>query len=547
VTAQFDHDCTICHSTAVWQPSTFNHATSIFPLTGTHATTRCQDCHLNGNYTTTPTDCYSCHQTDFNNSTNPNHVTGNYPHNCVECHSTTDWTGAAFDHNRAAFPLTGAHQTVECTQCHVNGQFSGTPQDCFACHEQRFNGTTNPNHVTNQFSHTCQQCHSTTAWTPSTFNHANTTFPLTGAHTSTACNLCHVNGQYANTPTACYACHEANFTQVTDPNHVTGNYDHNCTVCHSTTAWTPASIDHSTTAFPLTGAHTTVACAQCHVNGQFHGTPADCYTCHLTNYAQVTDPNHVVGNYNHTCTICHSTTAWSPATIDHSTTAFPLTGAHTTVACALCHVNGQFNGTTTDCYTCHTTNYNNAANHQSSQYPHTCTTCHNTTAWQPSTFNHATTAFPLTGAHITTACQLCHVNGQFAGTPSDCYFCHQTDYNGATNPNHNAAHFPTACQTCHTTITWNGATFDHDGPYFPIYSGNHRNEWTTCADCHTNAADFAVFSCITCHEHSRSNTDGEHDEVSGYTYTATSCYTCHPRGNGGDRSPHIQNRQRNDR
>jgi nitrate/TMAO reductase-like tetraheme cytochrome c subunit len=545
VSGQFDHNCSTCHTTAGWEPATFDHNLSRFPLTGTHATTRCQECHINGQFTNTPLECYSCHRTNYEQSTNPNHVAGNYPHECGVCHGTVNWTGASFDHNQTAFPLTGAHGPLTCVQCHVNNQYAGTPTACFACHEQRFNNATNPNHVANQFSHDCLQCHTTAAFTPSTFNHATTAFPLTGAHAAAACNLCHVNGQYTNMPTACYSCHQANYEQATDPNHVAGQYDHACATCHSTSGWSPASIDHSTTAFPLTGAHTTVACALCHVGGQFHGTPADCYSCHTANYNGAA--NHQSSQYPHTCTTCHSTAAWRPSTFNHATTAFPLTGAHTTVGCTQCHVNGQFPGTPTDCYTCHTTDYNNAENHVSGQYPHTCLTCHNTTAWDPSSFNHSTTAFPLTGAHRTVACPLCHVNGQYQGTPTACFFCHQTDYNSTTTPNHNAAHFPTACLNCHTTTSWAGATFDHDGPYFPIYSGNHRNEWTTCADCHTNPSDFAVFSCITCHEHSRSNTDGEHDEVSGYTYTATSCYTCHPRGNGGDRAPRLHHPQRNDR
>jgi hypothetical protein len=108
--------------------------------------------------------------------------------------------------------------------------------------------------------------------------------------------------------------------------------------------------------------------------------------------------------------------------------------------------------------------------------------------------------------------------------------CHQTDYNGTSNPSHSAAGFPTDCASCHTTTQWSGATFDHDGMYFPIYSGSHRGRWSSCADCHTSSSDYAVFTCTTCH--TASNTNGHHRGVSGYVYQSQACYSCHPRGRG---------------
>ncbi len=170
------------------------------------------------------------------------------------------WSPATFDHNNTAFQLTGAHTTAQCALCHVNGQFHGTPTDCWSCHQGNFNQTTNPNHVTAQFSHACNDCHSTTAWQPASFDHGATAFPLTGAHTTVNCTQCHINNVYTGTPTACYACHQDDFEGVTDPNHVTNQFDHDCTVCHSTVDWSPATFNHASTAFPLTGAHTAVQC-----------------------------------------------------------------------------------------------------------------------------------------------------------------------------------------------------------------------------------------------------------------------------------------------
>jgi hypothetical protein len=116
----------------------------------------------------------------------------------------------------------------------------------------------------------------------------------------------------------------------------------------------------------------------------------------------------------------------------------------------------------------------------------------------------------------------------FSGTPSDCFSCHRGQYESVSNPNHAAAGFPRTCGDCHSTTTWSGARFTHGR--FPIYSGSHAGKWTTCNDCHTNAADYQVFSCINCHAHEKNSTDRDHDEVRNYVYNSTSCYSCHPNG-----------------
>ena len=111
-----------------------------------------------------------------------------------------------------------------------------------------------------------------------------------------------------------------------------------------------------------------------------------------------------------------------------------------------------------------------------------------------------------------------------------CVSCHQADYNGTTNPGHQSAGFPTDCASCHTTATWQGAKFDHDGPFFPIYSGSHRGRWNSCSDCHTVVSDLRQFSCLTCHEHNKTEMDSKHRGRSGYQYVSTACLSCHPSG-----------------
>jgi hypothetical protein len=225
--------------------------------------------------------------------------------------------------------------------------------------------------------------------------------------------------------------------------------------------------------------------------------------------------------------------AWRPATFDHELSRFPLRGAHVSVDCAQCHVGGRFTGTPTDCYACHQQDYNQTTNpnHVSLRFPKKCEDCHSTDAWRPASFDHNVTRFPLTGAHRRVDCASCHSGGRFTGTPTDCYACHQADYNRTTNPNHSASRFPTQCQACHNTGAWRPASFDHDARSFPIFSGTHRGQWSTCADCHVNPSNFRAFECIRCHQHSnRADVDNDHRGVSGYVYQSAACYSCHPTG-----------------
>ena len=157
-----------------------------------------------------------------------------------------------------------------------------------------------------------------------------------------------------------------------------------------------------------------------------------------------------------------------------------------------------------------------------------CVMCHSTNpGWMPALIDHD--FFPLTLGHDIQDCASCHNVGDFSDISTDCFACHESDYDQTTNPNHVAANFPTDCAECHTTNPgWIPAEFDHDGSYFPIYSGVHRNEWNDCIDCHINPSDYSVFTCLTCHE--RNDTDDDHEDVADYIYESNACLQCHPDG-----------------
>ncbi|HKK20795.1 MAG TPA: hypothetical protein VJ983_04920 [candidate division Zixibacteria bacterium] len=531
---QLGTNCENCHSPRDWKNRQNNldlHASRGFALTGAHAVADCEACHegySRQEYAGTPVNCYGCHADAYNQTTEPNHREAGFPTECESCHRAASgtWRGVDFIHP-ASFPLTGGHQGVACQDCHTSG-YTNTNPDCYSCHSADFTSTNDPPHESGGFPHDCKLCHTIVAWQPAQFDHSTTSFPLTGAHVQVSCASCH-SGGYTGTPTDCYSCHQTEFVNTTDPNHAQSGFSHTCTQCHTTTAWNPANFDHSSTGFALTGAHANTSCLSCHSSG-YAGTPTDCYSCHQSDYQGTSDPNHVAQGFPTTCQDCHSTTNWSSATFDHSTTGFALTGAHASTTCISCHSSG-YAGTPTDCYSCHQSDYQGTTdpNHVAQGFPTTCQDCHSTTNWSSATFDHSTTGFALTGAHATATCVSCHSSG-YTGTPTACYACHSSDYQGTTDPNHQAAGFPTDCQSCHSTSGWSPANWDHDSQYFPIYSGTHSGRWNTCADCHVDQSSFAVFECINCHEHNKTDTDRHHTDVRNYQYLSTACYNCHPRG-----------------
>ena len=508
-------DCAECHNPEKWvpvgKPPTFRHDTTGFALESAHAQVSCRGCHRTLEFNQVGTACADCHKDAHR---------GELGASCEACHTPATWTNQRemFQvHSRTRFPLFASHSRLDCTACHRNQQpyqYKTTPAECGNCHLPTYLRTTNPSHVQSGFSRRCEDCHNVTSptWRSARFSHPES-FPLAGGHSALACARCHTSGNYAGTSSACVSCHQATYAATTNPNHVAGRIPTTCENCHTISSWRPAKFDHEQTRFPLTGAHNRTDCAKCHVGGRYTGTPTDCNSCHQANYAATTNPNHKASGFPTQCQSCHTTSAWRPANFDHQATRFPLTGAHQRVDCARCHAGGRYTGTPTDCYSCHQTNYASTTNpnHQASAFPTQCQTCHTTSAWRPATSDHNKTRFPLTGAHQRVDCARCHVGGRYTGTPTDCNSCHQANYAATTNPNHRSAGFPVTCQDCHTTTAWKPASFDHDGRYFPIYSGKHRGKWTSCSECHVSAGNYKAFECILCHEHSnKAKVDSDH-------------------------------------
>lgn len=357
-------------------------------------------------------------------------------------------------------------------------------------------------------------------------SHDNTGFPLTGKHRTVPCSECHIKGVIKNTPDNCEACH----WERKQDDRYNLQLGYHCANCHTPFGWKKlvhGSWDHfQKTGFKREGIHRTLDCFNCHKGSIRSALQGDCISCHREDYEKADDPDHRMNNFPEDCTLCHrSQISWEGAVFNHS--HFPLEGIHKTLKCNDCHKDGTFSGTSPDCYSCHSDDFNTTKDpdHKKAGFPTDCAICHKSmVTWSGAVFSHST--FELEGAHKTLDCSDCHSDGVYQGRSSDCVSCHLNDYNNTRDPSHKNAGFPTSCNSCHSAsnFSWNQAVFNHN---FPITSGKHKN--FSCTDCHLTA-NYREFSCTDCHEHEKTEMEKEHEDVGGFVYKSQNCYSCHPNG-----------------
>jgi Ni/Fe-hydrogenase subunit HybB-like protein len=131
-------DCNACHqSTDEWQG--VEVGTHPVELVGKHAEVQCFDCHQQPDVTY---ECARCHHPPD---------AAHYGSACEECHTPTSFQEV----NLPAHPveLVGAHQTVGCKECHVEGQAT-LAYVCSACHQRP------ENHASGE----CSACHTPEGW-----------------------------------------------------------------------------------------------------------------------------------------------------------------------------------------------------------------------------------------------------------------------------------------------------------------------------------------------------------------------------------------------
>jgi hypothetical protein len=281
----------------------FNHMTTGFGLSGGHAAAACESCHVGGVFKGTPRTCDGCHAVGKRvvaTPKNDKHIVTDAP--CDSCHfNTATWLGARFNHGSAV--------TGQCRNCHNGRQAQGKPA----------------NHsVGRKATESCDQCHRTFAWLPSSWNHNNSA----GSCDQAGCHLAGQNSWYKG---------------VTTAHTRTGMATYACQSCHNYLRWSPAPFNHS-----IGG-----RCDSCHneviaVGPNHYGTHTaaisgnDCSQCHInTTHAWkpalgALPPNHIPFNAGTACTACHlSVTSVRTGAAMHIYTS--------SLACTTCHLkNNQY-------------------------------------------------------------------------------------------------------------------------------------------------------------------------------------------------------------
>ena len=222
------------------------------------------------------------------------------------------------------------------------------------------------------------------------------------------------------------------------------------------------------------------------------------------------------------CTSCHTVAGWEPSTFtarEHASLRFPLTGRHAAIDCASCHsanrkglpafpatrklgsANVALHLNETSCESCHRDPHGHRYAVASGANEQTCTTCHVTDAFRPSTISvdaHARFDFVLEGAHRAAPCVACHTNMKGRGIGASlklsrapaapityalpgatCATCHGTPHGTQFASRSDDG----ACQSCHDLRGWSPASrFDHGAKGGFVLGAAHAR--VACVKCH---------------------------------------------------------------
>lgn len=290
------------------------------------------------------------------------------------------------------------------------------------------------------------------------------------------------------------------------------------------------AFDHGQTGHLLAGKHARIACQECHKTRSYLGAATECASCHKDEHR---------GQFgSRSCAACHRQEAWKPAPgFDHAKTEWPLTGRHAPVGCEKCHVTRRadpmkpavtyrvFRGVAgKECASCH-------ADIHKGRLGRSCASCHSTSGWRGNVktagFDHAKTAYPLTGRHAAVVCEKCHAPGRPLRLKHDrCTDCHGDAHAGDLGRRADAGR----CESCHEVSGFRPARFgveDHAKTAYPLL-GSHLA--VACDQCHRVVAGgrsgatlplhFASTRCADCHK------DPHRGEAARYV-AKSGCEGCH--------------------
>lgn len=468
-------------------PAKLDHSLTGWILKGAHQQTPCNKCHNRANargshtYLGAPVACNACHKDVHQNR---------FGSSCANCHDEQAWKTpnlTSFNHDLARFVLRGAHQTTPCAKCHSEPpQYLGLKfAACTDCHKDVHRGA---------LGSTCTNCHSETRWSPARMKpgtHPGTS--LANGHASVACRACHDRGNLAapSKGATCVSCHS--------PVHE-APFGRNCGNCHASIEWLglPRSVGlaaHGKTEFALTGKHVATDCAGCHKPA----VPRDaryrklafgrCADCHEDKH----DGEFAKSNRGE-CGPCHATSGFRRTLfgiVAHSSTRFPLEGAHTAAPCAECHSARRplldLHVQKRACADCHENPHGEQFAKEMSQGG--CAHCHSPNAWSSPKIDHS--SWPLTGVHATADCDSCHHptaedrktgrGSSYRGIPRKCDGCHDDPHFGQFRLSQPVLE----CGKCHSTSVFKIPSFDHLALTSWELTGAHRT--LECAKCHPSA------------------------------------------------------------
>jgi Doubled CXXCH motif (Paired_CXXCH_1) len=428
-------------------------------------------------------------------------------------------------------PLSAAHAKWDgddkCETCHSAG--SGVPNGkCNACHEPiaKAEASGTGLHGRKFKGQPCAKCHSDhhgrgfamVRFAPSSFNHAESGWPLRGAHATTKCASCHESKSYLGLSQSCTSCHK-------DPHQ--NRFGAQCLTCHDEASWSSLrleKLDHDSTRYPLRGAHASVKCQACHQGSppKYEGLEfSTCTSCHQ-------DPHQ--GKLGKGCESCHTVADWRKLVLTGN--AHPwlsLANGHARTGCAQCHDRGNLMAPSRGraCVGCHKPVHE-------ADFGRRCESCHGSIRWlglerKVGLAAHAQTPYPLRGKHANVPCAACHEPSMPENTRyrelefARCASCHDDPHEKRF-----AARDGGECSGCHSEAGFRPSRFgidQHATTRLPL-TGHHaavacsrcherapsegrRLVWamqkTRCADCHENphgpqfAEEMRKNGCATCH------------------------------------------------
>ena len=252
-------------------------------------------------------------------------------------------------------------------------------------------------------------------------------------------------------------------------------------------------------------------CRDCHGEDVTTFDLKTCDDCHNQSDVAFMADHHLA--FGGACLNCHDGVDTYGDDFNHSVFQFSLTGSHVLALCSQCHRGStkvsDLQLAPQTCFECHQKDDAHAGNLGSQ-----CDDCHFTKGWKPVQYDHNLADFKLVGAHVEAACEGCHTDTFFVGTPTECFACHQKD-------DFHDGRFGAECATCHNPSSWKDWTFDHTLAAFQL-TGKHAT--VDCESCHANGYRGTPMDCFSCHQK-----DDQHNGQFG-----RNCVECHNTGGWQD-------------